>query len=45
MTKALPCINTQQTAAKAISKVQQTLGLLSELNVKQGCTYVKRIKP
>jgi len=26
MTKALPCMNTQQIAIKTISKVQQTLG-------------------
>ena len=30
MTKALPCINTQQTAAKTISKDQQTLVLTGE---------------
>ena len=29
MTKALPCINTQQTAAKTISKDQQTLEFFS----------------
>jgi hypothetical protein len=29
MTKALPCINTQQTAAKTISKDQQTLDFIN----------------
>ena len=32
-TKALPCINTQQTAAKTISKDQQTLMVQLHFNI------------
>jgi len=33
MTKALPCINAQQTAAKTISKDQQTLDIINIITV------------
>jgi len=35
MTKSLPCINTQQTAEKVISKVQQTLVNLKAISFKR----------
>ena len=41
MTKALPCINTQQNAAKTISKDQQTLDLIDF--ILDGATFPRLI--
>jgi hypothetical protein len=39
ITKTLPCINTQQTAAKTISKVQQPLTLSIDKNKQVLCDF------
>jgi len=43
MTKALPCINTQQFAAKKISKDQQTLTITIAQKAMVKYKYIKKV--